>query len=793
MIKGKKDIPELLAPAGNMTCALTAFKFGADAVYAGISRFNAREMGDNFSWDDMSRLSARAKKLGKKLYLTLNTLIKENEIEDFALTVEKAAAIDPDALIVQDLGALRLIREYFPGLEIHVSTQMGIHNSAGAAAAAGMGASRVILERQVSMEELRSICSGPAEIEVFVHGALCCSISGHCLFSSWLGGWSGNRGRCKQPCRRRFYSGSEGDKKNGFFFSTMDYYSLDMMDQLIAAGVCSLKIEGRLKNPDYVGSVVSAYRMMLDAEDGKRNERLKEARGILAGSYGRKWSHGFSTREDMDSLINHTSAGVSGRLVATVEKTSANGFEASLIQRIHIGDRIRIQPRSGDEGTAITVTRMSSGGRNIKNAVKGSRAFIHCDKDVARGSMVYKIGSSTETVSVPSDMPLYSSPVRLSVSAAVSGSDLKASMLEINGSPFGQVYEQIYAGVAEPAENRPVSAEDLESAFSITRNENLKVSTVQADPGNGMFIPAGKLKKIRRGFFEWIETLPEVIEALERDDSENSRLDRLKTDLARNAADVDPSSREIETPVFASVYNPGNIDASDLHVPDPSEANVLRVSDIRNYDSRTDEIILPFFCPENELGDLRAKISEALAAGIQRFRITSLYQFELFRNQPETADKKPILTASFPLPAANSLAAMELRDAGASAVQIWLELEREAAEAAARNWPIRAETYRLGKPFLLATRAALPVEGRISDSRGKNFDIDRGPCPDLDFTPREGNGSGSGGAVRGLNCLFPEEVLALPGISGCSSFYDLSRIDSSNYKESVFNYDFTLI
>ncbi len=238
-MKAKDKIkPELLAPAGNLECAIAAFQSGADAVYAGISRFNAREMGENFTFDDMSRLSAHTKKLGKKLYLTLNTLIKENELEDFGRSVEKIAGLEPDAVIIQDIGAALFLKRYFPQLTLHGSTQMGIHNSAGVKTAQSFGIERVILERQITMTELSSIIeASPLEIEVFVHGALCCSVSGHCLFSSWMGGWSGNRGRCKQPCRRRFHSDENGTKKSGFFFSTQDYYSLDMLDELTEAGL----------------------------------------------------------------------------------------------------------------------------------------------------------------------------------------------------------------------------------------------------------------------------------------------------------------------------------------------------------------------------------------------------------------------------------------------------------------------------------------------------------------------------------------------------------------------------
>jgi U32 family peptidase len=254
-------IPELLAPAGNLESAITAFESGADAVYAGLEKFNARDMGDNFSTDDLSRLKAYTINHGKKFYLTFNTLIKENELEEFGSIINGASDFEPDAVIVQDIGAAAFIRDCFPSIDIHASTQMAIHNSAGVMEAAQMGIKRVILERQVSLEEIEQITKkSPLEIEIFIHGALCCSLSGQCLLSSWLGGYSGNRGKCKQPCRRIY----QENKNKGFLLSPGDLCTADLIESFIKSGVSSLKIEGRLKRGDYIKNTVSSYRKMLD-------------------------------------------------------------------------------------------------------------------------------------------------------------------------------------------------------------------------------------------------------------------------------------------------------------------------------------------------------------------------------------------------------------------------------------------------------------------------------------------------------------------------------------------------
>ena len=785
--------PELLAPAGNLNCALAAFQSGADAVYAGLSRFNAREMGENFNWDDMSRLSAYSKKNSKRFYLTLNTLLKEDELEGFGSIVERIYKLRPDAVIVQDIGVVRFLREYFPQLTIHASTQMGIHNSAGVLAAADMGIDRVILERQVTTDELRQICRQPVEIEVFIHGALCCSISGHCLFSSWLGGWSGNRGRCKQPCRRRFHGEENGTKKSGFFFSTQDYYSLDMLDVLAEAGVCSLKIEGRLKKPDYVKNVVSAYRMMLDAPAADKPSVLKEARAVLAGSYGRKWSHGFSTEEDMESLIQFSSAGVSGRLAGTVEKTAKNGFEASVIQRLHIGDRIRIQPRSGDEGPSITITRMSRDRQQVKSASKGTRVFIHCDKEVAARSMLYKIGESrAETVRNPGDLPLYSAPLDINLQITASASGLRVNVE--NPLQEGKTLSWNDDTAIEPAENRPLEPGTLVEAFSVTRNENLSAGKISAETGSDLFLPAGRLKKTRRKFWEWLEAQPEIITAMAEGNESSSGWKELFIN-DKSAYRLTPSA-ELHLSVFPDT---DNTEASKLP---GRNITVCGIEDYLNKTGKTadrsaasseTELMLPFFCPENRLSALEEMIRKAYIGGIRRFRITSIYQLELLKkalpggSMPEDL----ILSSSFPLPAANSLAAKELKDRGISKIQIWLELEEAAVKAAAESWPAVPEIYRKGKPFLLATRASVSISGDITDSRGKAFTVKQPKLSYLDFSSeQEKNIAGSSRGA--LTFVFPEEVLALPSIKDCADYYELPSVNGRE-EETGFNYDFSLL
>ena len=244
---------ELLSPVGDFECLKAAVQNGADAVYFGASLFSARAFASNFDSDMLEQAITYAKLRGIKTNLTLNTLIKNNELADAINVAKKAYEYGIDAIIVQDLGLARYLIKNFPGLNVHGSTQMSIHNLDGAIALQKMGFSRVVLSRELNLQEIEYICkNSDIEIEVFVHGALCISYSGQCLFSSMVGGRSGNRGKCAQPCRLP-YELLENDISidKGFLLSPRDLCGLEFLPQLVNAGVSCLKIEGRMKTPEY--------------------------------------------------------------------------------------------------------------------------------------------------------------------------------------------------------------------------------------------------------------------------------------------------------------------------------------------------------------------------------------------------------------------------------------------------------------------------------------------------------------------------------------------------------------
>lgn len=254
--------PELLAPAGNYEAFLGAIAAGADAVYLGGARFGARAYADNFDEEHVLRAITYAHLRGRKVYMTVNTLVKEQEYPDLYDFLKPYADAGLDGVIVQDFGVFVFIRANFPNVELHASTQMAVSGVYGAKMLKQMGATRVVPARELSLEEIRRIREeADIEVEAFIHGAMCYCYSGMCLFSSLVGGRSGNRGRCAQPCRLPYQLGQE---KDFYPLSLKDMCTVEILPKLIGAGIDSFKIEGRMKRAEYVAGVTAIYRKYID-------------------------------------------------------------------------------------------------------------------------------------------------------------------------------------------------------------------------------------------------------------------------------------------------------------------------------------------------------------------------------------------------------------------------------------------------------------------------------------------------------------------------------------------------
>ena len=757
----KKDklvnkIPELLAPAGDAECAFAAFDNGADAIYAGLPKYSARDKSNNFTMTELSKISAYAKKINKKVYLALNTLVKEGELEEIFQYLLEVNQIGIDAIIVQDIGIVWMIKQFFPNMEIHGSTQMGVHNSAGIETAAAMGLSRVILERQVTIKELELIIkNSDLEIEVFAHGALCSSLSGNCLFSSSIGGWSGNRGRCKQPCRRRYHS---KDGKNGFFFSPADLYTLDLIPNLIDAGVSSIKIEGRLKKADYVKRAVTAYRMVLDESfNTKNNEKfnsevLGQAKMILSGSPGRKWSSGFYTTESMENLINYKSPGVSGMLSAEVIGTSPRGFTVKISRDLKKGDRIRIQPKSGDEGPQMTITAMNLGREKVNRSGKGDVIYIPFNQSVLKGSLVYKVGDTSQKSNKNiKNLPEYINPNVVDLSISVNADGFTIDLLN-----YPDIDTWIGKLKIEPASKHSISEETIQKSFISTKEKMVITGKISVIIDGDLFLPSSSLKKLRREF--WEINSPLIIKQ-NNNTPENNIFDFMRIhslSMGKNE-DQEPGKDVYITDPHRKTDRNARKRSSKLD-------NAIHVMPLESYNKECTEILLPYFRNEFALDKLKADIDTAYNSGIRRFRISSLFQISILNKY-----KDIVISAAYPLPVSNSLTARQLMDLHIKKVQGWIEMEKEALINLVYFSPLPVEIYRYGRPHIFTSRANIEVEGEISDSHG------------VKFTVKKDHESG-------LNSLYGNKVFKIPNIENTSGCFDYSNADPGETASSDFNF-----
>jgi U32 family peptidase len=317
-----KRIPELLVPANNLNVLKYAVQYGADAVYAGGKKFNLRSLRGNFTIGEIDRGIKYAHKRGVKVYLALNAIVHEDEVAELEEYIENLKGLELDGIIISDFGVMSLVRKILPDIRIHISTQSNITNLAGVKVAAGMGAYRVNLSREISYGSLKKICrESPIEIEVFVHGALCISYSGRCMLSKYMIGRDANKGECAHSCRWKYYLMEEKrpnlffpvvqDNKGTYIYNSRDLCLLEELDSIISAGVDSIKIEGRMKTENYVSLVTWVYRMALDSIkngnfDSDKKYYLKSA---LDGSSHRNFTKGFMFQKDKKELEDNENVG----------------------------------------------------------------------------------------------------------------------------------------------------------------------------------------------------------------------------------------------------------------------------------------------------------------------------------------------------------------------------------------------------------------------------------------------------------------------------------------------------
>ena len=496
---------ELLSPVGDFECLKAAVQNGADAVYFGANLFSARAFASNFDDNILEEAINYAKIRGVKTNLTLNTLIKNNEVADAINLAKKAYEYGIDAIIVQDLGLARYLIKNFPGLHVHGSTQMSVHNLNGVHKLQELGFSRVVLSRELSIKEIEEICkNSDIEIEVFVHGALCISYSGQCIFSSMVGGRSGNRGKCAQPCRLPYQliENNQANQKvidNGYLLSPRDLCGLEFLPQLVNAGVSCLKIEGRMKTPEYVATVTRIYRKYLDLAISGQSFIIDEQdkKDLLQVFNRGGFSNGHLGNTPNRNLIYKEKPNNMGIELGKVSNFNNNKGHISFTTEdyLHVGDTISIENKK-HETSLYTISELMIKDNNIKEAKPGDNIKIGRMKgSISVNDKIYKISDKKLTSSALDTLDKELRKIPLNCKLVVKHNS------PISISLFGNNIETTIISDIIPvnAINNPITKERLIEQFSKTTNTPFEISNFEIVLDDGLFIQSiSSLNELRR-------------------------------------------------------------------------------------------------------------------------------------------------------------------------------------------------------------------------------------------------------------------------------------------------------
>lgn len=467
---------EILAPAGNEESALAAIKNGADALYLGFSAFSARMSAENFDIEQLSALVKKARFSGLKVYVAMNTLVTDDEVEDFLSTLLQIWSIGVDAVIMQDIFLGKYVHQIYPEILLHLSTQAGVCNQEGAIFAKECGFSRVILARETPIEEIEKIAA-VIETEVFVQGALCSCFSGQCYLSSFAGGNSGNRGRCKQPCRKTYSYDREGYDEKAYALSPSDLCVGEDVEKLIKAGVTSFKIEGRMRRSEYVAAAVRYYRAILDGmEEKERKARLSHLkRTFNRGNYTKGLAFGQDKRFLSRAVQGHIGEKVGFVKVQSGQYTVESAFPARQ------GDAFKIL-REGKEVGGAVYAKSALRGFTISSKTRllnGDGVFVTTDSALAEQLLKGECDRYKQKISLTLRF-------RVGEPAYAEGGGVSVSSEEL----------------LSEASTSALTADEVKNCFLKTDGLPVEIQFAKICLDGNVFMAKSRLNALRRAYFE---------------------------------------------------------------------------------------------------------------------------------------------------------------------------------------------------------------------------------------------------------------------------------------------------
>ncbi len=676
--------PELLAPAGNWDCVRAAVANGADAVYFGLPRFNARMRADNFSEADLPEVVRFCHRAGVRAYVALNTLVFTGELDDAAGALRLLSRAGVDSIIVQDVGLIRLARRIVPDLAVHASTQMTITSPEGVRFARELGVRRVVLGREVSLRELERFSHSPEDgtpLEVFVHGALCVAYSGQCLTSEALGQRSANRGECAQACRMPYellVDGVQkdlGDKK--YLLSPQDLAAVDHIPALLNAGVTSFKIEGRLKAPEYVAAVCQVYRKALDAAlEGRAAPATKEDRYQLEMSFSRGLFHGWMEGVNHQELVPARFGKKRGPFAGRLARVGSDYVELEALVPLQPGDGV-VFDTGGD-------TNVEQGGRIYE--IRGSRLFFQRGHlqfgKLKAGDRVWKTDDPALNKRLQQSFagtipPRRRTSLRVEV-AGVAGGVLRVEAFDENALMLACAESQM---LLQAARNAPLTHPRLLEHLGRFGEAPFQIGTLSVALPEPVILPIAELNRMRR-----------VLSARLEDALRSARveLDESWQTLLEPDAIVRPLVSEPELTVLCR---------SDEQLEAALEVGVRRVyldfEDVRRYKGAVEQVraasssvavwlATPRIQKAAEQGFFRL-IENARPDGVL---VRNLGAMEFFGNAERGAGYR--LAGDFSLNVANPLAAQEFLRRGLETVTVSYDLNLEQVLDLAGGLPEQA-------------------------------------------------------------------------------------------------------
>lgn len=498
---------ELLAPAGDFECAKVALYNGADAIYCACSRFGARAYAKNLSIDELKRLLILAHSMNKRIYVTVNTILKDDELKECIEFVNELYKIGVDGLILADLAIINYVNNNLREMEAHISTQCGVKDLMDVRFFESIGVKRVVLARENSYEEIKNIKqNSDMPLEVFAHGALCVSYSGGCLMSSLLSLRSGNRGRCSQNCRRDYTILKDNQEfaPKASYLSMKDLNTFSSIDKLVNIGVDSVKLEGRMKNPEYVKMITSAYRKKIDDKSYQTD--------ALDKVFHRTYTKGFLFDEDRGQVVDLSKRNRDGELIGSIIERKGSLTKCKLTKPLNTKDRIRID--NGDEDYYFTVDSILD--KNNSPVQSGSDiVYLNIYKSFKNGKIYRMIDSSI-------DLKLdntYKTPLVIEAIGAV------GTPLTLKTSVFGKTYVASSETLLDNAMKRPLDTDTLIKQLAKLNDTSFYLEDVINNIRGDVFMVVSAINDVRRSLIDAIEAdmqhsrvLPEINENLNKID-----------------------------------------------------------------------------------------------------------------------------------------------------------------------------------------------------------------------------------------------------------------------------------